>query len=128
VSIITALNIHKDEINRLGSSRFATETSQQLVDFFSEDAVASSHVDQTFKSRQKKMKGKQTRTILSNKTQQILWNQPPSTNDKSIPGKLSLCIGMPVIIRTNTATELCTITRGQEALVHSWQSSTGSQG
>jgi hypothetical protein len=34
---------------------------------------------------------------------------------------------MSVIIRTNTATELC-ITQGQEALVHSLQSSTGSRG
>jgi hypothetical protein len=55
--------------------------------------------------RKNKMKGKpQRRTILSDKAQKILWNQPPSANDKCIPGKLSLCIGMPVIIRTNTAT------------------------
>jgi hypothetical protein len=129
VSVITALNVHKDEINRLGTSRFANETSQQLVDFFSEDIVASSPDDQNSKpfGRRKKPKVKQTKTILSDRTQEILWNQPPSANDKCIPGKLSLCIGMPVIIRTNTATELC-ITRGQEALVHSWQSSKGSRG
>ncbi|KAF8873468.1 hypothetical protein BD779DRAFT_1652008 [Infundibulicybe gibba] len=34
---------------------------------------------------------------------------------------------MPVMIRTNTATELC-ITRGQEAVVHGWQESVGSRG
>ena len=42
VSIITALNVHKDEINRLGSLRYAKETSQDLCDFFSEDTVSSS--------------------------------------------------------------------------------------
>jgi PIF1-like helicase len=31
ISIITALNIHKDEINRLGSLRFATESQQSLL-------------------------------------------------------------------------------------------------
>ncbi|KAF6752336.1 hypothetical protein DFP72DRAFT_815440, partial [Ephemerocybe angulata] len=36
-----------------------------------------------------------------------------------IPGKLTLCIGMPVIIRNNEATELC-ITRGQEARIVGW--------
>ena len=44
-----------------------------------------------------------------------------------IPGKLSLCVGMPVMIRNNSATELC-ITKGQEATVHSWQSDVGSKG
>ena len=34
---------------------------------------------------------------------------------------------MPVIIRSNSATELC-ITRGQEAIVHAWQSTVGSKG
>jgi len=33
-----------------------------------------------------------------------------------IAGKLSLCIGMPVIIRNNDATELC-ITKGRKAML-----------
>ncbi|KAF8229082.1 hypothetical protein L208DRAFT_1093744, partial [Tricholoma matsutake] len=36
------------------------------------------------------------------------------------PNLLSLCIAMPVMIWVNSATELC-ITKGQEAVVHSWQ-------
>ena len=39
VSIITSLNSQKDEINRLGSERFASETNQPLTDFYSIDTV-----------------------------------------------------------------------------------------
>jgi hypothetical protein len=55
--------------------------------------------------------------------QKLLWEQPPCANTKLVPGKLSLCVGMPVIIRHNIATELC-ITKGQEATVYyyGWQS------
>jgi hypothetical protein len=41
-----------------------------------------------------------------------------------IAGKLRLCLGMPVMIRNNFATELC-ITRGQEGYVCGWQSTIG---
>ena len=39
VSIIIAKNLHKDEINRLGAIRFAQETGQKLMNFYSEDSV-----------------------------------------------------------------------------------------
>ena len=39
--------------------------------------------------------------------QEISWNQLLSTADKHIAGKLSLCIGLPVMICHNFATELC---------------------
>ena len=58
--------------------------------------------------------------------QEILWNQLPSTTDKHIAGKLSLCIGLPIMIRHNFATELC-ITKGQEGYVYGWQSAVGSK-
>jgi hypothetical protein len=52
VSIITALNIHKDEINHLGSMRFAQETQQELVDFFSEDSFnGSADLDMTLRRK-----------------------------------------------------------------------------
>ena len=41
----------------------------------------------------------------------------PSTTDKHIAGKLSLCIGLPIMIHHNFATELC-ITKGQEGYVY----------
>ena len=42
-------------------------------------------------------------------------------NTKLIPGKLSICVGMPVMIRNNTATEMG-ITKGQEVIAHAWDS------
>ena len=126
VSIITALNVHKDEINRLGSLRYAKETSQDLCDFFSEDTISSSAESKPVKQRFPR-KNKKSSAALTDQLQQVIWNQPPSSNDKCIAGKLSLCVGMPVIIRSNSATELC-ITRGQEAIVHAWQSTVGSKG
>jgi hypothetical protein len=43
-----------------------------------------------------------------------------------IAGKLSLCIGLPIMICHNFATELC-ITKGQEGYVYRWQSTIGSK-
>ena len=59
--------------------------------------------------------------------QLVLWEQPASSNCSHIPGKLSLCKGLPVLIRSNVATELC-ITKGQEGIVHSWIASPGLHG
>ncbi|KAF8223292.1 hypothetical protein L208DRAFT_1060552, partial [Tricholoma matsutake] len=93
VSIITALNVHKDEINRLGSQRFAAETGQKLTHFYSDDVA---------KVSSKKNKSKVTQVLkcheLPGNLQQLLWNQPHSTTDRHIPGKLSLCKGLPIMI------------------------------
>ena len=56
----------------------------------------------------------------------ILWDLRHSASDQ-VPGKLSLCIGMPVMICNNDATELC-ITKGQEGHIVSWQSAIGPHG
>ncbi|KAF9802982.1 hypothetical protein IEO21_09764 [Rhodonia placenta] len=37
ISVITAWNAYRDKINELGCARFARETGQQLVTFYSED-------------------------------------------------------------------------------------------
>ncbi|KAF8231102.1 hypothetical protein L208DRAFT_1278727, partial [Tricholoma matsutake] len=58
--------------------------------------------------------------------QQSLWNQPPCRNSKLIPAKLSICVGMPIMIRHNAATELC-MTKGQEATVYGWEYSKGTK-
>ena len=123
VSIILSQNIHKDEINRIGCIRFAAETSQELQHFFSEDSI-SCLVPAPTNYRTKRRKN---RTLLPIDVQRALWDQPASTNSSRIAPKLSLCRGMPVLIRSNIATELC-ITKGQEAVVHSWESSVGTHG
>ncbi|KAF8232902.1 hypothetical protein L208DRAFT_1269777 [Tricholoma matsutake] len=56
----------------------------------------------------------------------VLWNLRHSASDH-VPGKLSLCMGMPVMIHNNEATELC-ITKGQEGHITSWQSVIGPHG
>jgi hypothetical protein len=123
VSIITAKNIHKDEINRVGALRFAQETRQTLTDFYSEDSpkIREENIDKST-SRCKVLHVKE----ISDEMQEVLWNQLPSTTDKHIAGKLSLCIGLPIMIRHNFATELC-ITKGQEGYVYGWQSTVGSK-
>jgi len=125
VSIITALNIHKDKINRLGTIRFACETGQSLVDFYSEDVVKLNNRSNTSKPSAPGSVCKINTLSLS--VQKILWEQPHSATSKHIAGKLSLCVGMPVMIRCNVATELC-ITKGQEGFVYGWKSSQGSHG
>ena len=107
VSIITPLNVEKDRLNEQGCIRFAKDTNQELHHFYSIDT------------------GK-TDEPLPKKLQQDIWKLPPSGSDY-IPGRLSLCKGMPVIIWYNHATELC-ITRGQEAHVVGWTEKTGYYG
>src|SRR6266581_2771381 len=64
--------------------------------------------------------------ILSPDMQDTVWNLRHSASEH-IPGKLSLCIGLPVMIRNNDATELC-ITKGQEGHIVGWKSGIGSKG
>ena len=123
VSIITSLNSQKDEINHLGSERFASETKQPLTDFYSIDTVPTKDCDDTHEKRKKPTGKKRSinHGLIPKGIQHALWEQPPCANTKLIAGKLSLCIGMPVMIRYNAATEMC-ITKGQEAFVYGWRS------
>src|ERR1700678_76290 len=113
VSIITAKNLHKDEINKLGAIRFAQETGQKLTNFYSEDSA-------NVNNDEKKTSGALRIKEITDEIQMSLWSQPPSSTDKHIAGSLSLCIGLPVMIWYNFATELC-MTRGQEGYSHGWQ-------
>jgi hypothetical protein len=116
VSIITARNRDKDQMNDSQSVRFAKEVGHELEDFYSVDKLTTTEA----KRRRGKAKGKKYSKgkRISREEQEALWRQAPSTSDH-IPGRLRLCRGMPVIIRYNNATELC-ITRGQEARVVGW--------
>ena len=123
VSIITSLNSQKDEINHLGSQIFASETNQPLTDFYSIDRVPTKDSDGTRETRSKPTRKKCSinHGIIPKDIQHTLWEQPPCANTKLIPGKLSLCIGMPIMICYKAATEMC-ITKGQEAFVYAWRS------
>ena len=58
--------------------------------------------------------------------QNALWSLPHGSTEH-IPGKLSICMGMPVMLRNNDATECC-MTKGAEGTVAGWQASIGKQG
>src|SRR5580704_8592105 len=113
----------------LGCERFAKETGQQLVDFYSIDKWGNTSDPS---QREKGFKNSRKINIVSSKkdisaqAQTHIWNLRPGSTDH-FPGKLSLCLGMPVMIRNNEATELC-ITKGQEGFVVGWQSVIGPHG
>ncbi|KAJ7749129.1 hypothetical protein B0H16DRAFT_1267439, partial [Mycena metata] len=56
--------------------------------------------------------------------QRKLWDAPPSATNEFIPGRLSVCLGMPIMLRANDATEMC-ITKGQESVVVGWDETVG---
>ena len=131
VSIITAFNAQKDRINQLGCERFANENNQTLTSFYSIDR---------WKDPEESKKGKglnhpkrqiidpvRKSNVLTPQLQKTLWEQPHASSNKHVPGKLTLCIGMPVMLRHNDATECC-ITKGAEATVVGWQSIKGPEG
>lgn len=128
ISIITAWNAQKDKINKMGSDRFAEETGQCLTTFYSHDTWAEyeSIDDGKKRKRRKKIKFSHSSTNISEDDQTMLWNLEHNATEH-IAGKLSLCIGLPVMIRYNCATELC-ITKGQEGTVVGWDSSPGPYG
>ncbi|KAH7906415.1 hypothetical protein BJ138DRAFT_1016243 [Hygrophoropsis aurantiaca] len=127
VSIITAWNSQKDRINELGASRFAEDTSQELVDFYSEDKWAvvdrSSSSNIGVKKSQMRVHKEDTITL---EDQKVIWSLSPHTSNH-FAACLRLCMGIPVMIRNNDATELC-MTKGQEGNVVGWQCSVGSKG
>jgi len=119
VSVITARNNQKDRFNEQGSARFAVDNGLQLTHFYSIDSLGPQE-----ENKPKKTKGqapRQRASKMSQKLQEALWNRSPCSSEH-VASKLSLCVGMPLMIRNNDATELC-ITKGQEAVVVGWDSS-----
>ncbi|KAJ7933189.1 hypothetical protein B0H13DRAFT_1592634, partial [Mycena leptocephala] len=118
VSVITALNVHKDTIYDLGARRFVEGTGQELHGFYMIDRLSPKVVD-THKwealhtSQLEKNKSGTSGTVMGCRT--------------FIPGCLRLCIGMLVMIKSNDATELC-ITKGQEAIMKGWDKIRGPRG
>jgi hypothetical protein len=120
------MHSQKDMINLLGCERFATDTGQRLTNFHSVDRWGKGW-DAALK--QKRTKGKAApkeihkSEVIDFDVQREIWKLRHGATEH-FPGKLSLCIGMPVMIRNNDATELC-ITKGQEGFVIGWQADEG---
>jgi hypothetical protein len=76
----------------LGAIRFAQGTGQTLTEFFSDDSPRVTQVD-IEKNHGIKHVGE-----ITDEMREALWSQLPSSTDKHIAGKLSLCIDLPVMI------------------------------
>lgn len=123
VSVITAWNTHKDQINEMNAKRFAHENKVPLSYFYSIDKQSK----QAATPRRSRNSGRAPanppsppKLRLTREVQDALWRSQPHTSEH-IAGKLPLCVGMPVMIRNNDATEL-NVTKGQEAVVRGWVS------
>ncbi|KAF5336917.1 hypothetical protein D9611_002866 [Ephemerocybe angulata] len=123
VSVITTKNAIKDVMNDVGSKRFAAEAGTELTYFYSEDEISR----ESGNTSRKRVKKRMLLQAIEPTLQHDLWHQPPSTVKGHIPGRLGLCIGLPVLIKHNEATELG-ITNGQEGFVYGWQAGKGSRG
>jgi hypothetical protein len=125
VSIITSLNTQKDQMNDSCSICFARDTNQELTQFYSIDKLGNADLERK-KRRSKGSKNVSANINISDNIQQTLWDYSPHSSEH-FSGKLSLCLGMPIMIRNNDATELC-ITKGQEAYVVGWDAIDGPKG
>jgi hypothetical protein len=129
VAILCGKHTQKDQINQLGCERFAQDTGKKLTNFYSIDKWGK-EVDPSSKTKWGKSQAAPKTKHLTNEMdfedQLEIWKLRHGATE-NFPGKLSLCVGMPVMIRNNDATELC-ITKGQEGFVAGWQSTTGSHG
>jgi hypothetical protein len=123
VAIITAWNSQKDRINELGCHRFARQTKQQLTEFYSIDKLSVPDLERKYAENSKPPNARAKHIYMSGtifpSLQKELWDLPYASTGH-YPGKLLLCIGLPIMIRYNIATELC-ITKGQEGTVVGWQ-------
>ncbi|KAJ3753344.1 hypothetical protein EV360DRAFT_53631 [Lentinula raphanica] len=123
--IIVGENKYKDEINRVGTLRFASETKQKLQRFYSDDTIATTAASNT--SKKLPHSKKSLINSISEELQKVLWELPTSSYDLNCPAILDLCLGLPVIICHNFATEL-SITKGQKGSVYAWHTGQGNFG
>jgi hypothetical protein len=106
VPIITGRNVQRDKINLLCSEKYISEQGSECHNFYSVDRLVSSKINQF--------------SLMTSSLQKQLWDILPVDSDH-LPGKLSLCLGMPVMIKHNEATE-CSVTNGADCIVVGWQS------
>jgi hypothetical protein len=123
IAIICGRHTEKDMINQLGCERFAADTNQTLVHFYSVDKWARNRKNNKTKRSSSEIHDSEE---IDLDDQHEIWKLHPGRTDH-FPGRLPLCLGMPVIIKHNYATELC-MTNGQEGTVVGWQASQGIHG
>ncbi|KAJ3558572.1 hypothetical protein NM688_g846 [Phlebia brevispora] len=121
-SIVVAWNSHRDAINELSVHRFAAERNLTLHRFYSRDKVKPSSMPESMRQAmllvQREYSARSTYAAMVHNLQEKLWELPPAATDH-VPGVLQLCVGLPVLLKQNEATELGA-TNGAEAFVESW--------
>ncbi|KAJ3549575.1 hypothetical protein NM688_g5163 [Phlebia brevispora] len=126
VSIITAWNAHRDAINAYSIPRFATEHQMQIQPFYSLDKLCLPKESVGLREAL----GQQINSSLVaaidgrmlERLRDLLWRLPPCLTEH-LPGVLNLCVGMPVMLKSNEATELGA-TNGAKGRVYGWDCET----
>jgi hypothetical protein len=123
ISIIVGTNKERDVINKHGCQCFAADAGHplshfHLVDSWSDasDYKASATSKQCTKTYMDLL---HLGNMILHNNQVLLWSASPEKTDHSA-GRLSLCLGMPVLVKKNLATEVC-VMNGAEGLVTGWQ-------
>ena len=121
VSAIVRFNAHRDLFNEQGSRRFAQETDQALQRFYSLDRWRSIDEHGKLKRLPKRQVNDPLRSgnRIPDAIQKELWALPPLSTDNHV-GTLEICLGLPVMIKKNIATE-CGVTNGAEGIVVGWK-------
>lgn len=103
---------------------FAKDTQQEPHTFYSIDHYPSNGTQPEEQLSKRGLQKVDNHVQFSNdmtvEMQQRLWNLRPQAT-KHFPSKLSVCLGMHVIIKYNIATE-CGVTNGAEGTVVGWKS------
>ncbi|KAI9058816.1 hypothetical protein FKP32DRAFT_1581304 [Trametes sanguinea] len=130
VAIITARNIHRDAINADGAERFARRHGKELHYFYSKDSWGKVKDSVSIRTAQKLYEAVddpvRSGNAISPRLQRVLWNLKPSKTEH-LAGVLALCEDMPVLLKTNEATELGA-TNGAAGTVVGWQARSDAAG
>lgn len=122
VSVVCTYNAMRDKLNDLGSIRFVKEVKKDLEYFYSLDKLHTNVKErkQNIRKEMNHIDPLRNNNTLTINDQQYLWNLPPSSTSHH-PGKIGICVGMPIMIKKNKATE-CSVTNGAEGVVVGWKS------
>lgn len=123
-SMITCLNVNRDLLNDVGVLKFAETKKQELRTFYAVDTFSNVRADKT-KSTLEHNPIRSGNLIPKEQANKILTIQPGNT--MHVPGRLSICKGLPVLLKRNDATEL-NVTNGAEGFVRDWKESISHEG
>ncbi|KAI0349808.1 hypothetical protein OH77DRAFT_1577497, partial [Trametes cingulata] len=130
VSIITTRNAHRDAVNEDNAERFAARHGRALHFFHSKDTWGKVKDSVSIRKAQHEYRTITDPVRTSNRIpgslQEALWRLSPSMSEHHA-GVLALCEDMPVLLKTNEATELCA-TNGAPGRVAGWESHSDVEG